>query len=201
MFFTMRILTSKTILGLFFSIVSIHSVSAQGLQGAVIQSVLFGDTNEEGARIVAELKLDEAAIYDSIANRLGSLLNLDRLSNLQYKPFVYSMGKYREFKTMSLSDISRAETVPADLYLKVFLDIDPPSATLVSANLVKTRLTVEVFVFGKDFQFIRKIDGKGTSTGVSSSPQDGSDPFFALTKDEFWYLLDKALDGIYKYPK
>lgn len=191
----------KTFLSLLFCFVFTLGLQAQGLQGSIIQSVFFGDTNDEGARIVTKLSLDESAIYESIKNRLGALLNLDTIINLQYKPFVYSMGKYKEFKTMSVSDKTRAELAPSDLYLKIFLDIDPPSATLVSANLVKTRLTVEVCVFDKGFQLIQKIDGKKASIGVSSSPLDGSDPFFALTKNEFWCLLDKVLDDIYKYPK
>lgn len=197
----MRDLASKATLALVFCLVSTLSAPAQGVRGSIIQSVLFGDTNEEGARIVANLQLDEMAIYDTIANRLSALLNLDSIANLQYRPFVYSMGKYKEFKTMSVSDKSRAELSPSDLYLKIFLDIDPPSATLISANLVKTRLTVEIFVFDKNFQFIRKIEGKKSSTGASSSPYDGSDSFFAITKDEFWFLLEKALDDIYKYPR
>ena len=196
---TKRVLSS--IFLLFFSLKYSCNIYAQGMQGRVVQSVFFGDRDEEGKQIITSLGLDETAVYDSIANRLSLLLNLDSIANLQYRPFVYSRGEYREFEIMSLSDRSRAKTDPADIYFKILVDVDMASPTVLSANLIKSRVIVEIFVFDKNFQPMKTLRGKKSSTGITSSPEDGDLSFFELDSDGFWDLFNEALDDIYKYHK
>ena len=178
-----------------------HNVLAQGLQGRVVQSVFFGERNEDGGRIIKSLGLDEDKVYDSIANRLSLLLNLDSIANVQYKPFVYSKGDYREFEVMSLSDRSRAKTDPGDIYFKILVEVDMASPTMLSANLIKSKVIVDIFVFDKNFQPMKTLRGKKSSTGFTSSSEDQDLSFFELDSNGFWDLLNGALDDIYQYPK
>jgi hypothetical protein len=186
---------------LFFALVDHCEVIAQGLQGRVIQSIFFGENDGDGERISLRLGLDEVAMYDSIINRVSLLLNLDSIVNLQYKPFIYKRGKKRDLKTLTLSDRSRAETDAADLYLKIFVDVDMAYPTMVFSNLIKSMVTIEVFVFGKDFHPLTVIEGKKSSTGLTTSKDDEDLSFFDLDNEGFWSLFNKALDDIYKYPK
>jgi hypothetical protein len=195
----MKNLRSKSAFLLFFAWAFFsHS---QSLQGRVVQSVFYGDRDEEGQRLITGMGLDEAAVYDSISNRIAQLLSLDSIANLQYKPFVYSMGKYSEFETMSMSDRSRAKTDPADLYFKIFVDLDRASPTMVSSNLIKSRIILEIFVFDKNFQYKRTLRGKKSTKGITSSSEDVDLSFFELDQEAFWDLFNKALDDVNKSAK
>lgn len=192
---------SRSMLFLFF-IFFIENISlqAQGLTAQVIESVFYVQPNGGGEeRMIRELGLNMDSIYLTIEGRIKEILNLRELGILQNSPFLYNKRKNKNFKDLTKEDQNRAKSAPADLYLIIFLEVDPPYPSMMSKHLVKTAITLEVYVFDKNLQLLQKMKGKKANTGfTTSADEEGYDDleFFEFDRDSFLYLFDKALKDL-----
>jgi hypothetical protein len=173
---------------------------AQGLTVQVLESVFYKQPNGGGEeRMISDFRLDMDSLYNVIEDKVKNILNLEEMGLLQNSPFIFTKRKNKYFKTLTKEDHNKAKSAPADLYLIIFLDVDPPYPSLMSKHLIKTAITLEVFVYDKNLQQIQKMKGKKASTGITSEPAEDefSDlDFFDLDRDSFLYLFDKALKKI-----
>jgi len=169
---------------------------AQGLTAQVIESVFYVQPNGGGERMVMNFKLDKDSLYHVIEAKIKTILNVEEIGLLQNSPFIFTKRKNKHFKNLTKEDNNKADSAPSDLYLIIFLDVDPPFPSLMSAHLIKTAVTLEVYVFDKNLQPLQKMKGKKANTGITTSPEeDGFDDlgFFDLDREIFLYLFDKAL--------
>jgi hypothetical protein len=185
---------------LFFLSIGNIFLQAQGLTAEVIESVFYVQPNGGGEeRMIREFGLNMDSLYLTIEGRIKEILNLEELGLLQNSPFLYTKRKNKNFKDLTKEDQNRAKSAPADLYLIIFLDVDPPYPSMMSKHLIKTAITLEVYVFDKNLQLLQKMKGKKANTGLTtSSDEDDYDDldFFALDRDSFLYLFDKALKNL-----
>jgi hypothetical protein len=175
-------------------------LQAQELTAQVIESVFYVQPNGGGEeRMIRELGLNMDSLYLTIEGRIKEILNLEELGILQNSPFLYNKRKNKNFKDLTKEDQNRAKSAPADLYLIIFLDVDPAYPSMITKHLVKTAITLEVFVFDKNLEFLQKMKGKKANTGVTTSTdEEGYDEldFFDLDRDSFLYLFDKAVKNL-----
>jgi hypothetical protein len=173
---------------------------AQGLTAQVLESIFYKQPNGGGeVRMISEFQLDIDSLYNVIEDKVKNILNLEEIGLLQNSPFIFTKRKNKHFKTLTKEDHNKAKSTPADLYLIVFLDVDPPYPSLMSRHLIKTAVTLEVFVFDKNLQPIQKMKGKKANTGITSEPAEDEFydlDFFDLDRDSFLYLFDGALKKI-----
>lgn len=185
---------------LFFLPIGNFFLQAQGLTAQVIESVFYVQPNGgEEERMIREFGLNVDSLYHTIEVRIKEILNLEELGLLQNSPFLYNKRKNKNFKELTKEDQNRVKSVPADLYLIIFLDVDPPYPSMMSKHLVKTAITLEVFVFDKNLELLQKMKGKKANTVVTvSSDEEGDDDldFFSLDRDSFLYLFDNALKNL-----
>jgi hypothetical protein len=171
-------------------------VYGQGLSAQVMESVFYVQPNGGGEWMVMNFRLDKDSLYHAIEAKIKTILNVEEIGLLQNSPFIFTKRKNKHFKNLTKEDYNKADSAPADLYLIIFLDVDPPFPSLMSAHLIKTAVTLEVYVFDKNLQPIQKMKGKKANTGITTSPEeDGFDDlgFFDLDRESFLYLFDKAL--------
>jgi hypothetical protein len=175
-------------------------LQAQELTAQVIESVFYVQPNGGGEeRMIRKLGLNMDSLYLTIEGRIKEILNLEELGILQNSPFLYNKRKNKNFKDLTKEDQNRAKSAPADLYLIIFLDVDPAYPSMITKHLVKTAITLEVFVFDKNLEFLQKMKGKKANTGVTTSTdEEGYDEldFFDLDRDSFLYLFDKAVKNL-----
>jgi hypothetical protein len=173
---------------------------AQGLTAQVLESIFYKQPNGGGEeRMINEFQLDIDSLYNLIEDKVKNILNLEEIGLLQNSPFIFTKRKNKNFKTLTKEDHNKAKSAPADIYLIVFLDVDPPYPSLMSKHLIKTAVTLEVFVFDKNLQPIQKMKGKKANTGITSEPAEDEFydlDFFDLDRDSFLYLFDGALKKI-----
>ncbi|WP_373496688.1 hypothetical protein [Aquiflexum sp.] len=181
---------------LFFLSIGNIFLQAQGLTAQVIESVFYVQPNGGGEeRMIREFGLNMDSLYLTIEGRIKEILNLKELGLLQNSPFLYTKRKNKNFKNLTKEDQNRAKSAPADIYLIIFLDVNPPYPSLMSKYLIKTAITLEVYIFDKNLLPLQKMKGKKANTGISFSPDedDYDDDFFDFDRDSFLYLFDKAL--------
>lgn len=146
--------------------------------------------------MVMNFRLDKDSLYHAIEAKIKTILNVEEIGLLQNSPFIFTKRKNKHFKNLTKEDNNKADSAPSDLYLIIFLDVDPPFPSLMSAHLIKTAVTLEVYVFDKNLQLLQKMKGKKANTGITTSPDEDDFAdlgFFDLDRESFLYLFDKAL--------
>jgi hypothetical protein len=174
-------------------------VFAQGLSAQVIESIFYVQPNGGGERMVMDFKLDKDSLYHAIEAKIKTFLNVEEIGLLQNSPFIFTKRKIKHFKNLTKEDKNKADSAPADLYLIIFLDVDPPFPSLMSAHLIKTAVTLEVYIFDKNLKPLQKMKGKQANTGITTSPEEDDFTdlgFFDLDRESFLYLFDKALNKL-----
>lgn len=193
------------ILGLLTHQVCTIELSAQALNAKVLESSFFIFPNGGGQYFLTHFNLNQDSLFAVLSSKVNKTLNLKSIESTQPVPFLFTKRKNKNLKNLTSIDRRIAEKFPADIYLIFLVTVDPPYPSMLSDHLVRIAVTLEVFVYDRQFQRIQQLKAKKKNTGLmlSTDVDDTELPdysFFELDRESFLDLFDKALKRLSPKP-
>ncbi len=167
------------------------NIQAQARKGVIIQNVFFGDAKGEGENMANQMNLNLEAVYDSLAKQLILYYQLDEISSVQSQYFEYDFKRMKNFKILTEQNLQQIAGIGADFYFKIFIDVDAPEQSLLSRSVINSRVSLDIFVFDQNKQFIAQLKGKKVSPLITSSPERAEN--YLMGAEDFWYLYRHTL--------